>query len=147
MFPSQYFPFPLSVSHICTFATQSFSSTCRSYQKDKQAKPGNLWTKQCSVVNRGTLDSKVLVFFRVLTRYRSLRVEQVRRESDRLSTRELPVWNAIWTKQAANDSRAELMGQSDELHKLTVSQLQQSLKVSSCKRQLQTSRYDLCAGV
>jgi len=86
-------------------------------------KPGNLRTKQCSVLNRVALDSKVLVFFRVLTRYHSLRVEQLNRESDRLCTGELPVWNAIWTKQAANDSRAELIGQSAGLHKLTVSQL------------------------
>jgi hypothetical protein len=118
-FPSQYFPFPLSVSHICTFAPHSSSSTCRSYPKDKWAKPGNLWTKQCSVVNRGALDRKVLVFFRVLTRYHSLRVEQLRRESDTLCT----VWNAIWTKQAANDNRAEMIGQSAGLHKLTVSEL------------------------
>ena len=147
MFPSQYFPFPLSVSHTCTFAAHSSSSTRCSYQKDKWAKPGNLWTKPCSVGNRGTLDSKVLVFFRVLTRYHSLRVEQLRRESDTLCTRELPVWNAIWAKQVASDRRAELIGLPAGLHKLTVSQLSLSLKVGSWNWQRQTPRLGFCTGV
>jgi hypothetical protein len=48
----------------------------------------------------------------VLTRYHSLRVKQLGRESGTLCTRELPVWDAMWAKLLASDSRAELIGLS-----------------------------------
>jgi len=58
--PVLQFP-PVRIIPHSTFSLYSSSSTCCSYQKDKRAKPGNLRTKQCSVVNRGAFDSKVLL--------------------------------------------------------------------------------------